>query len=441
MHFKTNLRKHQLSFLLSWVWALAGFLVFILLIRLPVMRDDILIRYWEHRESADLLFWGSTIAYFMLAWFQISVRRLPYANNFEVLIAAAFVMTVLLLVILAATRNFYSGSFLAVFLCFQIIWFGLEVYCRNHYVVYTLAVSPAVLKLSTADFPEQKLILLDDPATLADQEIDAMLVDFNHDLDENWMHFLAYCQNNAIPIIPLNTFLENTWGRVPVEMIKSSKTFTITTFKPYLLVKPVIEWCLALAGIIATSPVMLATALVVKMTSPGPIIYRQVRLGLNGKPFVIYKFRTMLNGADEKGSYSTVENDERLTPVGHTLRKYHLDELPQLFNVLMGNMALVGPRPETVELSKVYADNIPYYFFRTTLKPGVTSWSHIHQGNVSGIELNKIKLSYDIYYMKHISPFIDFYILLKTVWVIVMGIECLDAPSDLRMTGRKLPKQ
>lgn len=127
----------------------------------------------------------------------------------------------------------------------------------------------------------------------------------------------------------------------------------------------------------------------------------------------------------------------KVTAIGNLLRKFHIDELPQLLNVVKGDMALVGPRPETVELTEVYKQAIPGYILRNEIRPGVVSWALIHQGNVSGIEDTAVKLSYDLFYLKHISLFLDFYIILKTIWIMLSGTEKLSSPNGLRMFSRK----
>lgn len=433
MHIKSNLSKHRLSFILSWSWALFGLLVFFAIVEylpFPVSLDPI------SPVALKPMLWGSCICYFIVAWFMISVRRLPYSNNLEVLLVTALVMTCLLLIFLAATREFYSGTYLATYLVFQVFWFGLEVFFRNRYVEYRFAVFPSNFKLVAEDFPEYKVVFSYSPEELEDGDIDAVIVNFNQEMSSQRLATLAYCQNNSIPILPLTLFLENMWGRIPPEMVNTDKILEESPFRPYLLVKPALSWLMAAVGVIVTSPLMLATAILVKLTSPGPILFKQERIGYKGRRFAIYKFRTMLNGVEKLGSYAAVEGDERLTSVGKFLRKYHLDELPQLFNVLKGELTIVGPRPESADLYELYDTEMPYSL-RTLVQQGITSWALIHQGNVCGVDSARVKLSYDLYYVKHASLFLDFYIILKTFWVLVIGIETLSAPDALRVLRKK----
>jgi len=150
-----------------------------------------------------------------------------------------------------------------------------------------------------------------------------------------------------------------------------------------------------------------------------PVIFAQERVGLGGRPFKAYKFRTM-RGAPREGVY-VGEEEARLTPLGRFLRRYRLDELPQFWNILKGDMSLVGPRPEQRVLAEVYAKEIPLYPLRHSVRPGLTGWAQVQQGYTEGVEGTRLKLSYDLYYIKHLSFWLDLRILVKTLWVIGTG--------------------
>jgi lipopolysaccharide/colanic/teichoic acid biosynthesis glycosyltransferase len=165
---------------------------------------------------------------------------------------------------------------------------------------------------------------------------------------------------------------------------------------------------------------MLLTALAVKLSSPGPILYRQPRVGLNGALFVLYKFRSMYAEAEAgTGAVWAAKDDPRITPVGRWLRRLRLDELPQLLNVLRGDMAIVGPRPERPEFVKILTEKIPYYRQRHCVKPGITGWAQINHKYGDTIEDTITKLEYDLYYIKHLSPALDAYIIFHTLKTMV----------------------
>ena len=433
MHIKTNLRKHRYSPFLSWAWLLAGALAFMCIHHVhfaPIFAE----RFQGDAMPVRPLYWGAIACYLAVGWSMFSGRKLPYSNNFEVLSLTSFLAICTLLLFLAATREFYSGTYLLVLFCFQLAWLGIEVWFRNRFVAYRFAVFPSSIPLSAGDFLEHDIVFLgarDEPAEAAWMDgVDAVVVDFTVNLSPTSRALLSRCQRAGIPILPMNLFLENVWGRIPVELFNDMAIGNIS-FRPYLLVKPVLNWCAAFAGLLVVTPVVLVAAGVVKLTSSGPAFFCQERVGMKGKSFTIYKLRTM-----HEGDSAGINVGEKVTAIGGILRRYHIDELPQLVNVLKGDMALVGPRPETVELSDLYEKEIPGYILRNQVRPGVTSWALIHQGNVSGVENTRIKLSYDLFYIKHASCFLDAYIVLKTIWIIVFGIETLTSPAGPRIFGR-----
>jgi len=162
-------------------------------------------------------------------------------------------------------------------------------------------------------------------------------------------------------------------------------------------------------------PVMLLAAAAVKLTSRGPALFRQERVGMGGKTFTLYKFRSMYAGAEAStGAAWATKNDPRITPLGRWLRKLRIDELPQLWNVLRGEMSLVGPRPERPEFVRMLSGKIPYYPHRHSVKPGITGWAQINHKYGDTIEDAIVKLEYDLYYIKHMSISLDLYIMFHT---------------------------
>jgi exopolysaccharide biosynthesis polyprenyl glycosylphosphotransferase len=168
----------------------------------------------------------------------------------------------------------------------------------------------------------------------------------------------------------------------------------------------------ALVGLAGSLPIMLILAAIIKRQSPGPIIFRQVRTGLHGKPFTIFKLRSMRLDAEKNGAQWCVENDPRRLPIGAFMRKWNLDELPQFWNVLIGDMSLVGPRPERPELIEKFEHEIPHYNPRHEVRPGLTGWAQVNglRGNTSLVE----RVKYDLYYIENWSTWFDFQIMLLT---------------------------
>ena len=173
---------------------------------------------------------------------------------------------------------------------------------------------------------------------------------------------------------------------------------------------------LAAIGVVAAAPMMLLTALAVRLTSAGPVLYRQVRVGLDGRPFTLYKFRSMRANAEaETGAVWASKDDPRVTPLGRTLRKLRIDEIPQLFNVLKTEMSIVGPRPERPEMVQSLAQQIPYYRHRHCVRPGITGWAQVNYKYGDTLDDVMRKLEYDLYYIKNMSPSLDAYIIFLTI--------------------------
>ncbi|MEM1140573.1 MAG: sugar transferase, partial [Pseudomonadota bacterium] len=166
----------------------------------------------------------------------------------------------------------------------------------------------------------------------------------------------------------------------------------------------------------------LVVALLVKLSSPGPVLYRQVRIGQHGKPFEILKFRSMRDGAEQGRPTWATSDDDRVTPIGKFIRKCRVDEIPQVVNVLKGEMSFVGPRPERPFFVEQLADEIPLYGIRHNVKPGITGWAQINYPYGASVDDAREKLAYDLYYVKNASIFLDFIILLQTVRVVLMLI-------------------
>lgn len=223
-----------------------------------------------------------------------------------------------------------------------------------------------------------------------------------------------------IKILDLSHFYETIFQKVPLEEIEESWFIEEITLgrRFYDVFKRTIDLALSFILNILFLPIIIGIALLVKISSIGSIIYKQKRMGKNNRPFILYKFRTMKIG--ETGPLWTDKNDHRLTFIGKIIRWTHLDELPQLFNILKGDISFIGPRPERTELTDLYK-KLPYYEIRHTIKPGLTGWAQVNYKPSASLEEAKEKLQYDIFYIKNRSLILDFLILLKTIKYIFLS--------------------
>ena len=220
------------------------------------------------------------------------------------------------------------------------------------------------------------------------------------------------------------TTYERLTGKILLDDLKPSWLVFSDGFRASRLtrfVKRTFDLVLSTVGFVLATPLMLLSAIAVSVDSPGPILYSQQRVGENGRIFTLYKFRSMRADAENGTPRWAVEKDDRVTRTGRVLRITRLDELPQLWNVMLGNMSFVGPRPERPYFVEQLAAAIPYYQERHTVKPGVTGWAQINYRYGASFEDAVEKLRYDLYYIKHMSTFFDITIVIDTVKVILIG--------------------
>ncbi|MDA8382326.1 MAG: TIGR03013 family PEP-CTERM/XrtA system glycosyltransferase [Betaproteobacteria bacterium] len=238
------------------------------------------------------------------------------------------------------------------------------------------------------------------------------------------MQELLDCKLLGVEIVELSTFFERQTGRLQLESLSAAWMVLSEGFRSGLareLVKRTFDLCAALALLVAALPIMALTAAAVLLESEGPVLYRQERVGQDGHVFEVLKFRSMQVDAERDGPRWAGEKDPRITRVGRLIRKARIDELPQIFNVLRGDMSLVGPRPERPVFVHALAREIPYYGCRHALKPGITGWAQIRADYGASVEESLEKLQYDLYYVKNHSFFLDLMILFQTAQVVLSG--------------------
>ncbi len=228
------------------------------------------------------------------------------------------------------------------------------------------------------------------------------------------------------PVYTLDTFYETYWRRIPVQALNPSwplqMGFQLARGTPYGHFKRLFDVVCATAGLLVLSPLLLLIALLVFWDDGRPIIFRQERVGLGSEPFTIFKFRSMRNRpANVADDLYTRAGDARITPVGRWLRKLRLDELPQLWNVLRGDMSLIGPRAEWVKCAEIYENKISSYHFRHLVKPGITGWAQVNYSYGENEEDALQKLKYDLYYIRRYSLRLDAMIVLKTLHIMFWG--------------------
>ena len=232
------------------------------------------------------------------------------------------------------------------------------------------------------------------------------------------------CKIAGIPSSDALSFCERELGKIDIGLLHPSWMLFSDGFnysKRRLIAKRMFDIALGSVFLAVLWPFMLLTAIAVRLDSPGPILYHQTRIGLNGKHFRIYKFRSMRQDAEKNGAVWAQKNDSRITRVGAFIRNTRLDELPQLYNVLAGQMSFVGPRPERPEFVSELAQQSPFYDMRHKVKPGLMGWAQLKYPYGASVEDAKNKLQYDLYYTKNHSFLMDMLIMIQTVEIILLG--------------------
>ena len=236
---------------------------------------------------------------------------------------------------------------------------------------------------------------------------------------------LLECRLNGIRITDLARFFERVHGRVPIDSLKASWLIYGNGFRQDWLrrvVKRTFDVVVSLVLLILFMPLMLLVALLIAIESGTPVIYRQERVGLGGRTFIVFKFRSMQKDAESDGKPRwAAAKDDRVTTLGRFLRRSRIDELPQLFNVLRGEMSFVGPRPERPVFVAMLIEQVPFYAVRHSVKPGITGWAQVRYSYGATVEQSVKKLEYDLYYVKNNTVFLDLLVLLETVRVVLLG--------------------
>ena len=245
-------------------------------------------------------------------------------------------------------------------------------------------------------------------------------------LSQQMVRELMDMRLKGVYVYSIADFCEQFWQKIPPAYIQDdwfafTSGFNILHNRIKAKLKQVIDIVAAMIMIVVSLPITIPTAIAIKLTSRGPVFYSQVRTGLNGKKFRVYKFRSMYQNAESKGIQWAKKKDPRITTVGSFIRLTRIDELPQLWNVFKGEMSLVGPRPERPEFDLQLREKIPYYDVRYLVKPGITGWAQVCYPYGASVEDAYQKVAYDLYYIKNYSLFLDLVIALKTLRVVVLG--------------------
>ena len=316
------------------------------------------------------------------------------------------------------SRLHFVASFLLCLFWYYVVYFKLQRQKRLR-----IGVVPAGHVEHLFDIPDVEWVELSKEGN-SNAPYEAIVADLRADIPDEWERFLADRALAGTLVMHVKQMEESLTGRVAIEHLSENNLGSLIPGIVYAKVKRLSDFVIALAAAPLLAPLLLIVAIAVRIDSPGPIFFRQERMGYRGHRFSMFKFRTMRHGHDRpdaRESAMTRDSDDRVTRVGRILRRYRIDELPQIVNILKGEMSWIGPRPEAVPLSLWYEDELPFYRYRHIVRPGITGWAQVRQGHVADVGDVLWKLQYDFYYIKNFSFWLDVLIIAGTVRTVLGG--------------------
>ena len=397
---------------------LGGGLVVAAALPLTVLRlvsQDLPIPLWD--QSAIGIVFAITAGYYFLK--NISIFPGMRANYYVVpsfLVSYAAVLALFFFLRLDYSRSAFLSSFL---LC--VIWF---------WSIYVVGERNGSVRIGVVPFGDVRVLPEAQGISwerLIEPELstgyDALVADLRAEIPGKWEAFLAESAIRGVAVFHVKQLREAISGQVEIEHLSENSLGSLVPFIAYLRIRRMADFAAAVVAGTVLAPFLLVIALLIRLDSPGPVLFRQERVGYRGRPFRVAKFRTMSHraGGDDRDEAITRERDPRITRLGRFLRRTRIDELPQILNILKGEMSWIGPRPEAAILSRWYESELPFYRYRHIVPPGITGWAQVNQGHVAELDQVHNKLHYDFYYIKNFSPWLDILILIRTARTVLTG--------------------
>lgn len=256
--------------------------------------------------------------------------------------------------------------------------------------------------------------------TIEKTRYDGIIVDVDQNLPNEWLRFIAKHSSTGLPIIATKSFIEALSGKVSLSKLNIHDMDSLHPGLGYQLIKRGMDLVIALLLLPVITPTCIILAILIRLDSKGSALFIQERIGQKNRPFKMYKFRSMRVCDDETPRFADMDQ-HRITRLGAIIRKTRLDELPQFINVLKGEMSLIGPRPEQPGFVEKFEEEVPFYSYRHTVKPGITGWAQVMQGYATCTETTREKVEHDFYYIKHLSLWLDILVIIKTIKTILTG--------------------
>jgi lipopolysaccharide/colanic/teichoic acid biosynthesis glycosyltransferase len=366
---------------------------------------------------------GNTVAVIIAFWTRLSIETYPGIRRSSVILPAALTGHGIVVVWFVLTRFPYDRVGLAVGFLLHVAWLYMlyiraERRVRRRIAVVPFGATGRLVEIEGVDWHPLKRPQLRDT-----RSCNAIVADFSAELPDEWEAFLADAAIAGRIVYQVKQLAESLTGRVELEHLSENSFGSLLPARGYFYLKGLVDFAWALLLLVIALPLMAIVAIAIRLDSKGAVLFRQKRVGHAGKPIIVYKFRTMrtVEADDERSAAMTRDGDDRITRVGHFLRKWRIDELPQIINILKWEMSWIGPRPEAEVLSVWYTSEIPFYRYRHVVKPGISGWAQVNQGHVAEVNEVHRKLQYDFYYIKYFSPWLDVLIFFRTIKTMLTG--------------------
>jgi lipopolysaccharide/colanic/teichoic acid biosynthesis glycosyltransferase len=352
------------------------------------------------------------------------VSSLPGVSSLAIIIPSYALSILLVLAWFLVTRLPYSNVFLGTSFAAALAASLLYEAFRTHRNRLRLYLVPGGRIDRLADLGGIDLRPLARPE-LPDDPLATIVADLHFDLSPEWEGMLAQAALLGVPVYHYKSVWQSLTGRVQIEHLSENIYGSLLPNLGYLGIKRIGDTLGTLLLLPVMLPLFAVVAVCIRVDSPGPVFFRQRRIGYRGTEFSVVKFRTMRVStervSDARQASMTRENDERITRVGRFLRRTRIDELPQLINVLRGEMSWIGPRPEARELAEWYEAQVPFYAYRHIVRPGVSGWAQVNQGHVTDVQDISRKLQYDFFYIANFSYWLDALIAVRSLAVVFTG--------------------
>ncbi|WP_324807436.1 sugar transferase [Sphingomonas sp. LY29] len=381
--------------------------------------------------TTDATFFASSINAFIFNvaaviiafWTRLSIETYPGNRSAHTILPSAILAHGVVIAVLLMARLPYDRLALLAGLILHIVW-GFVLYIAvQRRIRHRIAVVPFgdVERLFAIEGVDWHRI--DGPDLERVAGCDALVADFTADIPDEWQAFLADAAIEGRMVYQVKQLDESLTGRVAVDHLSENSFGSLVPTRGYVYLKSVVDFIFALLLVVPLMPFLLLVGIAVRLDSKGPALFRQRRVGRGGVPFQVIKFRTMTHdvGIGDREAAITDAGDLRVTKLGGFLRKSRIDELPQIFNILAGQMSWIGPRPEAEVLSSWYTGEIPFYRYRHVVRPGISGWAQVNQGHVASVDEVHAKLQYDFYYIKYFSAWLDILITFRTIRTMLSG--------------------